>query len=48
MKKLVLSFLFIGTIILSGLAGFSDQNQNENAVKEGDLGSAVFSLNILN
>ncbi|MFP7253854.1 hypothetical protein SFC02_06085 [Terribacillus goriensis] len=45
MKKVVFSAVLIGTIIISGLIGYS--NQDGFADKKGDFGSAVFSFNIL-
>jgi len=46
MKKIIFSAILIGTIIVSGLAGYS--NQEGLAEKQGDFGSAIFSLNLLN
>lgn len=48
MKKLIFSLLLIGAIVLSGLVGYADNHLNETAGKEGDLGSAIFSLKLLN
>ncbi|MFP7171209.1 hypothetical protein [Terribacillus sp. 7520-G] len=45
MKKIVCSLVLVGVIVVSGLFGFADQNST--AEKQTDLGSAVFSLNIL-
>lgn len=46
MKKLVFSVVLIGTIVISGLVGYA--NQDSNAGKQTELGSVVFSLNVLN
>ncbi|MCM3225763.1 hypothetical protein SAMN04489762_2418 [Terribacillus saccharophilus] len=45
MKKVVFSVIVIGTIIISGVIGFS--NQDGLADKKGDFGSAILSFNIL-
>ncbi|MFP7170906.1 hypothetical protein [Terribacillus sp. 7520-G] len=44
MKKIIFSAILIGTIIISGIAGLA--NQEGLAEKQGDFGSAIFSLNL--
>ncbi|SNZ16109.1 hypothetical protein SAMN05421503_2860 [Terribacillus aidingensis] len=44
MKKIVFSLILVGTIILSSIAGYADDNKT--AEKKGDLGTAILSLNI--
>ncbi|SEO08826.1 hypothetical protein SAMN04489762_3458 [Terribacillus saccharophilus] len=46
MKKVIFSVVLIGTILISGLVGYADQESH--AGKQTELGSAVFSLNVLN
>ena len=45
MKKVMFSVILIGTIIISGVIGYS--NQDGLADKKGDFGSVLFSLNVL-
>lgn len=45
MKKVVFSLILIGTIVISGLVGYG--NQDGLASKKGDFGSAIFSLNLI-
>ncbi|WP_179106536.1 hypothetical protein [Terribacillus halophilus] len=44
MKKVVFSLILVVTIILSGMAGYA--NDNKTAEKKGDLGTIILSLNI--
>ncbi|MFB1097383.1 MULTISPECIES: hypothetical protein [Terribacillus] len=45
MKKVVFSVILIGTIVISGLVGYG--NQEGLASKKGDFGSVISSLNLL-
>jgi len=44
MKKLIFSLVLIGTIIVSGLAGYSDLKNTVE--KEGDAGAIIFTPKI--
>lgn len=45
MKKIIFSAILIGTIVVSGLAGYA--NEKGLASKQTELGSIAFPLNIL-
>ncbi|SDC37540.1 hypothetical protein SAMN05421663_102234 [Terribacillus halophilus] len=44
MKKVVFSLILIGTIIVSSVVGYAEDNKT--AEKKGDLGTVIFSLNL--
>ncbi|MFP7171726.1 hypothetical protein [Terribacillus sp. 7520-G] len=44
MKKIIFSVILIGTIVVSGLVGYT--SQENQAGKQTELGSVVFSLNL--